>query len=98
MPMDLSQDCRCPKCLKEVVKEKIADFIEASHVENISPVIPKRYLNNSAQPIEEIDYYMENGRLVFTEWYHLKRGYCCGNNCRHCPYNHENVKPNDEPA
>ncbi|MEZ0130904.1 DUF5522 domain-containing protein, partial [Flavobacterium sp. LBUM151] len=19
-------------------------------------------------------------------WFHLKRGTCCGNNCRHCPY------------
>jgi hypothetical protein len=31
-------------------------------------------------------YYDELGRLVFTEAYHLKRGYCCGNGCRHCPY------------
>ncbi|MDZ4758110.1 MAG: DUF5522 domain-containing protein [Bacteroidota bacterium] len=33
------------------------------------------------------DYYIDpNGNLVFTETYHLKRGYCCGNGCRHCPY------------
>ncbi len=31
-------------------------------------------------------YYMENGLLVFTEIYHLEKGYCCENNCRHCPY------------
>jgi hypothetical protein len=31
-------------------------------------------------------YYMENGFLVFTEKFHLRRGYCCGNGCRHCPY------------
>jgi len=31
-------------------------------------------------------YYMENGLIVFTEAYHLKRGYCCKNKCRHCPY------------
>ncbi len=31
-------------------------------------------------------YYMENDFLVFTEKYHLKRGYCCNNGCRHCPY------------
>ncbi|MCU0471145.1 MAG: DUF5522 domain-containing protein [Arcicella sp.] len=24
--------------------------------------------------------------MVFTEAYHLKRGYCCKNGCRHCPY------------
>ncbi len=32
------------------------------------------------------DYYLENGRMVFTAAYHERRGYCCGNNCRHCPY------------
>ncbi len=42
--------------------------------------------------IEEDDFYMENGFLVFTEKYHLKRGYCCGNKCRHCPYQFKNVK------
>jgi hypothetical protein len=34
----------------------------------------------------EKDYYWENGFLVFTAAYHLKRGYCCKNGCRHCPY------------
>lgn len=36
-------------------------------------------------------YYNEKGLLVFTESYHLKRGYCCGCACKHCPYQHENV-------
>lgn len=35
---------------------------------------------------ENVDYYLENGLYVFTEAYHLKRGYCCGSKCRHCPY------------
>ncbi len=28
---------------------------------------------------------------VITKIAHLKRGFCCGNKCRHCPYNHINV-------
>ena len=28
----------------------------------------------------------ENGNTVFTESFHLKRGYCCNNGCKHCPY------------
>jgi hypothetical protein len=32
------------------------------------------------------DYYLENGFMVFTAAYHLKRGFCCGSGCRHCPY------------
>jgi hypothetical protein len=31
-------------------------------------------------------FYWENGLMVFTEAYHLQRGYCCKNGCRHCPY------------
>ena len=31
-------------------------------------------------------YYDERGFIVFTESYLLKRGYCCQNGCRHCPY------------
>ncbi|MFK7953861.1 MAG: DUF5522 domain-containing protein [Ekhidna sp.] len=30
--------------------------------------------------------------MVFTEQFHLKRGFCCGNACLHCPYKHKNVK------
>jgi hypothetical protein len=36
--------------------------------------------------IDGEDYYIENGYRVFTEAYHQKRGFCCGNGCRHCPY------------
>ncbi|MCO6045782.1 DUF5522 domain-containing protein [Aeoliella sp. ICT_H6.2] len=32
------------------------------------------------------DYYIEQGRVVFTAGYLLRRGKCCGSGCRHCPY------------
>jgi len=36
---------------------------------------------------DEPDYYLDaSGRVVFTAHFLLKRGYCCGNGCRHCPY------------
>ncbi|CAG8438861.1 8342_t:CDS:2 [Funneliformis caledonium] len=34
------------------------------------------------------------GYTVMTELYHKSRGYCCGNKCRHCPFNYENVGKN----
>lgn len=48
--------------------------------------------------IGEDDYYIENGFYVFTEKYHLKRGYCCKSGCRHCPWKYgkktgEEIKP-----
>ena len=43
--------------------------------------------------IEGKDFYInDEGLWVFTKEYHLRRGYCCGSGCRHCPYGHENVK------
>lgn len=39
-------------------------------------------------------YYLDNGKVVFTELYHKERGYCCGNGCKHCPYNPRHKKGN----
>lgn len=46
---------------------------------------------------ENIDYYFENGLMVLTEHFLKKRGYCCKNGCRHCPYqkNQKNQKSED---
>jgi len=46
---------------------------------------------DNKQEVSQPDYYFENGLMVMTEEYHLKRGLCCGSRCRHCPYEHENV-------
>jgi hypothetical protein len=37
--------------------------------------------------LSQEDYYLsDEGYIVFTENYHLKRGYCCKSGCKHCPY------------
>lgn len=41
---------------------------------------------------EQEDYYIDaKGHWVFTAHYHEKRGYCCGEACKHCPYDYESV-------
>ncbi|MEA5256524.1 DUF5522 domain-containing protein [Arcicella aquatica] len=43
--------------------------------------------DNNPSKLKTDDFYInENGFMVFTEAYHLKRGYCCKNRCKHCPY------------
>jgi hypothetical protein len=60
------------------------------------PKKEKRTVKVVAMPIEEGDYYLnESGLMVFTAQYHLRRGYCCGSKCKHCPYNWENVPGSD---
>jgi hypothetical protein len=38
------------------------------------------------------DFYLEDGRVVFTAAYHARRGMCCGSGCRHCPYDPPHVE------
>jgi hypothetical protein len=40
--------------------------------------------------LDKDDYYLSpDGFIVFTEKYHLKRGYCCKSGCKHCPYGYD---------
>jgi hypothetical protein len=38
------------------------------------------------EPLRPDDFYMEGPYVVFTSAYHLRRGFCCNSDCRHCPY------------
>ena len=66
-------NCLCAKCL--------ATISEMVHLTG-SHVFPKR----REMLVEGLHYYKENGFWVFTEFYHLLRGRCCQNGCRHCAY------------
>jgi 2-iminoacetate synthase ThiH len=53
--------------------------------------------NNKRVKPKKLDpsfFYEENGRKVMTEAYHINRGYCCGNRCRHCPFDPKAKKGN----
>jgi len=49
-------------------------------------VNPSHLNSKGSSAGSEADWYFENGFMVFTAAYHLKRGACCGSGCRHCPY------------
>lgn len=48
--------------------------------------------------VEGEDFYREGAVMVFTARFLARRGYCCGNGCRHCPYEFEKEKRGDEVA
>lgn len=53
-------------------------------LERVSGVRPAKSPVLSPRPDE---YYLDpDGRMVFKAEYHLRRGFCCGSGCRHCPY------------
>ena len=39
--------------------------------------------------VEGEDYTLEDGRMVLSREFLLKRGYCCNSKCRNCPYRSE---------
>jgi hypothetical protein len=45
--------------------------------------------------VEGIDYTMSpEGYRIMTELYLVKRGYCCSNGCKNCPYSPKAIKGN----
>lgn len=46
-------------------------------------------MSPSERLVEGVDYILERGLMVFTEDYLRRRGYCCRNGCRNCPWDHE---------
>ena len=53
----------------------------------------KTHVMYTKRGISDVEIFDSN---VFTEKYHLKRGYCCNNNCKHCPYKKEEKKKRNE--
>ena len=93
-------DCLCSSCMQETKAEYKSSKLNNRIKENFQQFLKeqKKICDNKKVPakkdlIEEEDYYInEKGQWVFTELYHLKRGYCCNNGCKHCPY--DNRKDN----
>lgn len=66
-------DCLCSQCLQHY------DTLIKKSTQYQFPTQKNSF-------IEHTHYYLENGYWVFTELYHVLRGHCCKNNCRHCAY------------
>lgn len=68
---------------------------QQAYVGSIARELLSHNFARSQRLAEGIDYTVDPlGRLVFTSAYLLKRGECCGNKCRNCPYGWKNVPAN----
>ncbi len=92
LPVDMAASCLCPACLSEVVQTQLRDQFDHGGV-HVAPVAEAMACQGQ-DLIEGVDYTIENGLYVFSRWFHLKRGQCCGHACRHCPYGRVNVGVN----
>lgn len=86
MPMESVTGCYCPDCLKPLIQARIQAFCAAVTPETALTCGAQQYARKGAL-IEDIDYTLDpNGNFVLSAWYLLKRGHCCKNGCRNCPY------------
>ncbi len=87
--LSATNDCLCPTCLHKASLIKVEEYVKQIKQKGIKYNIANKLASQSSL-IPQLDYYIENGYWVFTEWHHLKRGNCCNNGCRHCPYKIQN--------
>lgn len=90
--VDRSQ-CHCPNCLGFVLNRSVKRGIEEKGVSAMVALASENGINpvsdtvrSKPRLVEHVDFQIENGNYVFSSWYHLKRGYCCGSGCRNCPF------------
>lgn len=56
-------------------------------IRNSKDWIFQEYIKEISNPKNiTTDFYWDNGKMIMTESYHVNRGSCCGNQCRHCAY------------
>ncbi len=81
---NLPTACLCKNCLAKKISEQINTLIAGNTLAEML-IIAKPY--KGLHPLNEhIDYNLVNDLYEFTTWFHLKRGTCCKNNCKNCPY------------
>jgi len=73
--------CLCRNCLETIAAHPDVTWDELAARRR--PVAPF--------PPTPGDFYMEGNSIIFTAQYHLRRGWCCGSGCRHCPFASESA-------
>ena len=71
---------------------RLRDLPDAETVDGMPPERQWRRVH-AAAVARNLDAYIDpaTGYQVWTRLYLKRKGPCCGNACRHCPYGHENV-------
>jgi hypothetical protein len=90
-------NCQCHVEINEATKVFLAktsfDCLCVSCLQNFNQLATisqnQLFPSNEEMLIEGLHFYKENNYWVFTQLYHMLRGYCCKNGCRHCVYGFE---------
>jgi hypothetical protein len=72
--------------------------VSEKETEPESPNKANRRIEGDTPRLEEgLDYYLEDGLMVFTAHFLLRRGYCCESGCHNCPYNFDPDRATNSP-
>ncbi|MBB1366937.1 hypothetical protein H5154_11160 [Pseudoalteromonas sp. SR44-5] len=84
LPLDnTTTSCLCRVC----TLAKINQFLSTLYLRPLKEQLTfAKSFQTNANLIEHLDYEMQNNYMVFSRWFFLKRGKCCKNNCKNCPY------------
>ncbi|MBQ4832694.1 hypothetical protein J8L70_05515 [Pseudoalteromonas sp. MMG010] len=94
LPAILPLDAEATACLcRTCTLAKINHFLQHIYTQPIKTQLAfARPFKNNDNLIAGLDYTMENNYMVFSKWFFLKRGTCCKNNCKNCPYGYKKQK------
>ncbi|MBQ4862311.1 hypothetical protein J8L98_11485 [Pseudoalteromonas sp. MMG013] len=83
MPLQSDKNCFCRSCLIKNTRNYIENMANQPIQQQLK--LAQQHASSNSF-LEGLDYDIENGLMVMTRWAHLKRGKCCSNGCRHCPF------------
>lgn len=71
---------------------------ESVDYSRLSPLEREIHKRHKEAVMEKQFFYIDpcTGYQVMSRYAHLKRGDCCGNACRHCPYQHKRVADDEK--
>jgi hypothetical protein len=88
LPAILPLDTKATRCLcQHCTLEKINTYLHHVYTQPIKAQVAfAKQFKSHNNVIEGLDYTLQNGYMVFSQWFFLKRGTCCKNGCKNCPY------------
>ncbi|WP_210798051.1 DUF5522 domain-containing protein [Pseudoalteromonas ostreae] len=88
LPAILPLDSTTTSCLcRDCTLTKINLFLNTLYKRPLKEQLAfAKSFHSNDNLIEHLDYEMQNSYMVFSRWFFLKRGKCCKNNCKNCPY------------
>ena len=87
LPVEVGKKCFCAACLGKKFDDYLARSVREDGLDAVLRLASEYSKDSRTQNlIEHVDYTLDGELYVFSKWFHLKRGTCCGSGCTNCPF------------